>query len=205
MVKKSIIAIALIGMLATVSFAQDSTQPAGQFKIDGKWPVTCTYTPVEICKIPIVMEIGMFIEIDSCSKKKIVLKQVNCPQGRNFPCYKGCTTIKVRANFEAKLGLKLYKSGTIISSSFFGDNWEAYFRADSNDATKSSSWIILGNGNYQSVDVCVEAWDANIYGAPVTTDHTTFDNNGNVNHTGDEAVVGAVAVTAIPTAAIVCN
>jgi len=188
MVKKSIIAIALIGMLATVSFAQDAQVP-GQFKVDGKWPVTCTYTPVEICRIPVVLEVGMFIEIENCKDKKIVLKQVTCPSGQSFPCYKGCVTIKVRANFEAKLGLKLYKVGTIISSGFSGDNWKAYFRADSSDLTQSSSWIILGNGNYQSVDVCVEAWDANIYaGTP-----------------GTQNPVGEVAVTAIPTAAIVCN
>ena len=204
MVKKSIIAIALIGMLASVSFAQD-TQASGQFKVDGKWPVTCTYTPVEICKIPIVMEIGMFIEIDSCSKKKIVMKQITCEGNHAFPCYKGCTTIKVRCNFEAKLGLKLYKVGGIISKSGPNDNWTAYFRADSSDTTQSSSWIVAPDGNFHNVDVCVEAWDANIYGAPVTTDHTTFDNNGNVNHVGDEATVGSVAVTAIPTAVIVCN
>jgi hypothetical protein len=191
MVKKSIIAIALIGMLATVSFAQDAQVP-GQFKVDGKWPVTCTYTPVEICRIPVVLEVGMFIEIENCKDKKIVLKQVSCIAPQTFPCYKGCVTIKVRANFDAKLGLKLYKltptppAVAIIN----GSNWKAYFSDGAIPVpVTADTWLITGNGNYQSVDVCVEAWDANIYaGTP-----------------GTQNPVGEVAVTAIPTAAIVCN
>lgn len=194
MVKKSIIAIALMSMLATVSFGQGyddqtgiGTAP-GQFKIDGDWPVTCIYTPIEICRIPIVLEVGMFIEIEDCAKKKIVLKQVSCPAGQNpnqtFPCYKGCVTIKVRANFEAQLGLKLYKVGEVIN----GNSWKAYFTNDGG-ANKPTTWIIAGDGNYQSVDVCVEAWDANIYkGAP-----------------GTQVAVGEVAVTAMPTGTPDCD
>jgi len=180
MVKKSIIAIALMSMLATVSFAQD-TQVPGQFKIDGNWPatITITYTPIEICRIPIVLEVGMFIEIEDCAKKKIVLKQVTCPSGQTFPCYKGCVTIKVRANFEAQLGLKLYKVGSVIN----GSNWKAYFTNDGG-ATKPTTWIVTGDGNWNTVDVCVEAWDANIYAAAP----------------GSQVAVGEVAVTAIPTA-----
>jgi len=192
MVKKSIIAIALMGMLATVSFAQDG-QVNGQVKVDGMWP--CQYIPLEVCRIPIVMDIGMFIEVIDCGKKKIVLKQVTCPAGRSFPCYKGCTTIGVRSNFEAQLGLKLYKVGNVISSSFFGDNWEAYFNDTSTTPpTKKSSWIIPGNGNTTNVEVCVEAWDANIYAAPPGNDACKT-----------AVSVGQVGITAVPTAACGCQ
>jgi hypothetical protein len=180
MVKKSIIAIALMSMLATVSFAQ-STQVPGQFKIDGKWPVTCVYTPIEICRIPVVLEVGMFIEIENCSTKKIVLKQVSCPSGQSFPCYKGCVEIKVRANFEAQLGLKLYKVGSVIT------NWKAYFTIDGG-VTQASTWIVTGDGNWNTVSVCVEAWDANIYAAAP----------------GTQVAVGEVGVTAMPTGTPVC-
>lgn len=194
MVKKSIIAIALLGMLATVTLAQD-TQPQlpGQLKIDGGWPKTCIWTPIEICRIKIFLKIGMFIEIKDCDKLKINMVQVNCPSGatppQTFPCYKGCVTISVRSNFEAQLSLKLFPIGNIISQSGGKDNWKAYFRADSSDTTQSPTWIILGDGNFHNVDVCVEAWDANIFnGAP-----------------GSNPQVGEVAITAIPTANCTCQ
>jgi len=185
MVKKSIIAIVLMSMLATVSYGQDIWGTTGQVKVDGLWPatITITYTPIEICRIPIWIKVGMFIEIDKCNEKKIVMEQVNCPQGQSFPCYKGCVTIKVRSNFEAKLSLKLYKIGTIISGNFWGDNWKAYF-TDDGGASTSTTWIVSGDGNWNEVDICVEAWDANIYGATPNTEHQ----------------VGEVAVLAIPTA-----
>jgi len=185
MVKKSIIAIALMCMLATVSYGQDIYGVTGQVKVDGLWPATITidYTPIEICRIPIWIKVGMFIEIENCSQKKIVLKQVNCPGGQSFPCYKGCVTIKVRANFEAKLSLKLYKVGSIISGGWGGDNWKAYFTTDGG-ATTSSTFIVSGDGNWNTVDICVEAWDANIYGASPNT----------------EVQAGEVAILAVPTA-----
>jgi len=187
MVKKSIIAIALMGMLATVSYGQASGgdqpyQVPGQIKIDGLWPATFTwsYTPIEICRIPIFIKVGMFIEIENCANKKIVLEQVSCSKPGDFPCYSGCVEIKVRANFEAKLSLKLYKIGTIIE----GNNWKTYFTADGG-VTKPTTYIITGDGNWNTVQVCVEAWAANIYAAGPNT----------------QVQVGEVAVLAIPTAA----
>lgn len=181
MVKKSIIAIALMSMLATVSFGQDTWGVPGQIKVDGLWPATITieYTPQEICRIPIWIKVGMFIEIENCSKKKIVMEQVNCPSGQSFPCYKGCVELKIRSNFEAQLSLKLYKIGSIIN----GDKWKAYF-TDDGGATTSDTWIVSGDGNWNVVDLCVEAWDANIYGASPNEEHQ----------------VGEVAILAIPTA-----
>lgn len=195
MVKKSIIAIAVLAMLASVSFAQDQTgQVPGQIKVDGGWPkiIVCNWVPIEICRIPIFLKVGFFIEIKDCDKAKINMVQVNClpnqtpPQ--SFPCYKGCTTIQVRSNFEAQLSLKLYKLSNIISSSSGKDNWKAYFRADAADTTQNATWIIAGDGNYHSVDICVEAWDADIFnGTP-----------------GQNPKVGEVAVLAIPTATCTC-
>jgi len=183
MVKKSIIAIALISMLATVSYGQDQWGVPGQIKVDGLWPATITidYTPQEICRIPVFIKVGMFIEIENCSQKKIVMSQVNCPGGQSFPCYKGCVTLKIRANFEAKLSLKLYKTSSIISGGWGGDNWKAYF---TDGSTTSTTWIVSGDGNWNQVDLCVEAWDANIYGAAPNT----------------QQQVGEVAILAVPTA-----
>jgi len=190
MVKKSIFAIALIGMLATVSYSQDIWGATGQIKVDGMWP--CEYVPLEICRIPIVMDVGMFIEIENCNKKKIVLKQVTCPPGQGFPCYKGCTNIKVRGNFQAQLGLILYDTSNGVISDFFGNkNWKAYF---TDGVTTATSWIIDGDGNWHAVDVCVETWDANIYKV----------NPGN-DACKTAIPIGEVAVTAVPTAACGCE
>jgi len=187
MVKKSIIAIALMCMLATVSYGQDVWGVTGQVKVDGLWPATITidYTPIEICRIPIWIKIGMFIEIENCGSKKIVLSQVNCPQFQSFPCYAGCVSIKVRANFEAQLSLKLYKTSDIISGFGFNQNWKAYFTNDGG-ATKPTTWIVTGDGEWNNVDICVEAWDANIYGPNITPN--------------TQQKVGDVAILAVPTA-----
>ncbi len=185
MVKKSIIAIALMGMLATVSYGFDG-QVNGQIKVDGLWPatITITYTPREICRIPVYIKVGMFIEIEGCGSKKIIMSQVNCPSGQSFPCYKGCVEISVRSNFAAILSLKLYKGGAgsgIISNAWGSDNWKAYFTNDGG-ATKPTTWNIIGSGNQEKVNVCVEAWDANIYSASPNS----------------EQQVGEVAILAIP-------
>jgi len=190
MVKKSIIAIALMSMLATVSYGQDGGVwgVPGQVKVDGLWPatITITYTPKEICRIPIYIKVGMFIEIENCSSKKIVMEQVNCPTGQSFPCYKGCVEIKVRANFEAKLSLVLYKGGA-GASIINGTNWKAYFTGTTsvtNPTVPATTWIVSGDGNWNTVSICVEAWDANIYATAPNT----------------QQQVGEVAILAVPTA-----
>jgi hypothetical protein len=187
MVKKSIIAIALMCMLSTVSFGQDGF-PSGQFKIDGLWPATIDiyYTPQEICRIPVFIKVGMFIQVKDCSDKEIIMEQVNCPSGQTFPCYKGCTNIGVRSNFKAKISLELHDLGTGIiqkDTGWFGTTyrWKAYF---TDGSTTDTTWIIPAGGNWEYVDVCVEAWDANIYnGTP-----------------GSTTQVGEVAILAIPDA-----
>ncbi len=63
------------------------------------------YEAIDICKFPVSMEVGHFVQFRDCGKSKIELKQVACSEigqaGDKFPCYEGCVTIKVRANFPA--------------------------------------------------------------------------------------------------------
>jgi hypothetical protein len=188
MVKKSIFAITLIGMLATVSMAQDIQMPSGQYKTDTCWPFE--FIPQDICRIPIVMEVGMFVEILDCNKKKIVLKQLDCTEiGKgvgDFPCYRGCTGISVRANIDVQLSVKLYRVGDVISTTFGNPNWSAYFTND-NSATTSPTWQITGDGTTQNVTVCVIAWNSDIFKSPPGV--------------GNSAIkVGEAAVQAVPTA-----
>jgi hypothetical protein len=169
MVKKSLIAIALMGFLATTVMAGDLAQ--NPWKFDDEWPstVVITYEAFEICQIPVYMDVGMYVEMKDCDKKEIVLVQVPCQDigQSSFPCYHDCVDVELRANFDVQLGLELYKIGSVI------DQWKAYF---------SGADTITGDGNYHTVTICVDAWSANIYS--VTP--------------GDKVLVGEVAVTVKP-------
>jgi len=168
MVKKCLIAIALLAFLATtVQAGDDANNP---WKFDDHWP--WVYLELEICQIPVYMDVGMYVDMKDCGKKEIVLKQVSCDTigkgSGDFPCYTGCVTIQIRANFEVKLGTKLYKIGDVIK------DWSVTLSTD----------IIPGDGNYHDVDVCVDAWKAQIWTAAP----------------GDKVLVGEVAITVKPNA-----
>jgi hypothetical protein len=210
MVKKSLIAIAVVGMLASTSFAGDLAK--GYWKFDDNWPfkVEVEWEELELCQIPIFIDIGMYIELVDCNKtdkwgdpiKKIILEQIQCADlkqpsktGNDFPCYSGCEDLTVLSNFDAVLGLKLYKRVWDGTKSFITrrqvgwnwyDNWSAYF----DDAgTPVDTWPVTGDGNANDFTVCVEASNVNVYmGDP---DAGTLDP---VNR------VGEVAITVMPTA-----
>jgi len=185
MVKKSIIAIAMLSLLASVSFAADPFPgaPSGQIKIDGDWPktVVVTYDKIELCKVKIKIKVGMFIETDGCGKS-ITMNQVSCTGGHSFPCYKGCLDIKFRSNFDAQISLDKNKIGSIITGGWGGDNWSVYF---TDGTTTQSTFDVVGDGNWKATKLCSEVWDANIYMAAP----------------GSTVDVGEVALLAMPLAA----
>ena len=180
MVKKTLIAIALVAFLA-------STAPAGievyywgaidkdtGVKVDGNddnvyWPYE--YIALDVCSMPVLMEIGMYVEVQDCTDKKMKIKQVDCGDigkgGGDFPCYLGCTSFSLRANFDVKLGTRLVKEGPVM------DKWEGFY--DGGD-------VIPGDGANHSAKVCVRAWKAQLW-------------NGTV---GEETKVGTLYVTAKP-------
>ena len=169
MVKKSLIAIALLAILATTVQAGDSA--ANPRKFDDDWP--WTYTALEICQIPVYMDVGYYVELIDCHKKSIVLKQVSCDSiskaSKYFPCYFGCTKFKIRANFEVKLGTKLYKDTIGIIKS-----WSVALSDD----------IVPGDGSQHEIEACISAWDAEIW----------------KNAPGNKVKVGEVAITVKPNA-----
>jgi hypothetical protein len=186
MVKKSIIAIAMLSLLASVSFAADPFPgaPDGQIKIDGSWPSyqpDPVYEVLEICKVNVKIKVGMFLETDACNKT-IVMKQVSCSGNHGFPCYKGCIDIWFRSNFDATISLDTSKIGDIISGGWGGDNWDVYFYDGSDE---SDTFDVVGDGNKKNIKLCSEAWDANIYKA----------------NPGDTVKVGEITLLAMPTAA----
>jgi hypothetical protein len=181
--KRTLIAIAVVALLATSVHAAIEDPyyfTAGDhaaIKIDGKdtptirWPYKIVYDELVVCNIPIVMKVGMYVQVKDCKNKKITLEQVNCSDigkgDADYPCYLGCVEFDVRANFDVKLGAALKKSGDVI-----GD-WSAYY--DGGDT-------VPGDGDYHPVKLCVKAWKTAIYKAAP----------------GDSVAVGSVDVTVKP-------
>jgi len=179
MIKRTLIAIAVVALLATSAHAAlsewyfEGGDSAG-VKVDGsetiRWPIS-GYKALTICSIPITMDVGMYVQVVDCGKKKINLTQVDCGDigkgAGDYPCYLGCVDFDVRANFEVKLGYKLVKDGDIIK------NWDAYY--DGGD-------VVPGDGNNHSVKLCVKAWQAQLY----------------KHEAGDKVPVGSVDITVKP-------
>jgi hypothetical protein len=163
MLKRTLIAVAVVALLATSVHAYGPDPHTGKqgnntgikitpMKMDLFWPFV-EYQALDLCVIPVKMEIGVFVQIEECHKRKIILKQVECGEiGKNtqgdWPCYHGCDTIKVRSNFDVKLGLKKAKVGPVL------DKWEANF-TDGNTVDAGAGWV--------SHEICVKAWKAKIY------------------------------------------
>jgi hypothetical protein len=182
MVKRTLIAIAVVGLLATTVNAALTEWYLGPsdksyaVKVDGKetptfrWPYTISYKALTICTIPIKMQVGMYVQVKECKDKKIVLTQVDCGDiGKgtgDFPCYLGCVNLDVRANFEVKMGFNLHKGDLI-------PNADAYYEGDS---------VVPGDGDYHPVKLCVKAWKAVIWKAAP----------------GDEVDAGTIDVTVKP-------
>lgn len=148
MLKKGLFAIALLGLLAvsaqalttTYNVSLTNTGGNGWVKIDPntdsgfntgfslgtwykQWPgtvtVTTEYTAIDLCCIPVYLEVGMYAEIYQCGNQKITLKQVPCSQityagghGNDYPCYQGCTNFGVRGNFPMLLKYKKDNNGS---------------------------------------------------------------------------------------------
>ena len=141
----------------TGTFASGQSIKVNIQEMDIGWPFE--YKALDLCVIPVYMHVGYFVQVYECHKRAIKLVQVNCEDiGKAtsmWPCYKDCEDVKVRSNFEVKLGLTKSKVGTII------DQWTAYFEGD-DVVTPSESW--------QTVTVCVEAWKANLLKATPDTE-----------------------------------
>ena len=183
MIKRTLIAIAVVALLATSAHAALSEHYFGPrsddmaVKVDGsekvRWPFE--YKALTVCTIPIKMHVGMYVEVKDCKDKKLILQQVDCGDigkgGDEYPCYLGCVSFDVRANFEVKMGANLNK-GKIGDETPIKD-WDKYY--DGGD-------VIPGDGSYHNVKVCVKAWKTEIWNAPP----------------GDEVTVGTLDVTVKP-------
>ncbi len=149
MVKKCIIALAVAALMVTTVQAGD---PA--IKRDGDWP--WTYKAIDLCTFPVYMEVGHFVQLEECHKREIVLEQETCSDigkgGGDFPCYRGCEEISVRANFPAIFGASLSKVGGIL------DKTSVYWLNDKNQISGSI-------GGWEKLTICIDAWKAQVWKA----------------------------------------
>jgi hypothetical protein len=181
MVKRTLIAIAVVALLATSAQALGPDPHTGT--LEGKyqsikvnlqnmeigWPFE--YKALDLCVIPVYMHVGFFVQVEKCNERKIKLVQVNCEDigkgAGDWPCYKDCEKVKIRANFEAKLGLSKSKVGSVIKE------WNAYFNGSS---------TVDNSGSWNEIEVCVDAWQAQLF----------------QNVPGTEIHVGNVTITVKP-------
>jgi hypothetical protein len=185
MIKRTLIAIAVVALLATSAHAALTEWyfPVGDtaaVKVDGKetvdfrWPYTVSYKALTVCTIPIKMQVGMYVQVLDCKNKKILLTQVSCGDigkgADQFPCYLGCVNFDVRANFNVKLGASLHREGDTIPGD---DKWSAYY--DGGDT-------VPNDGDYHNIKLCVKAWAVKLWKAAP----------------GDEVSVGSVDITVKP-------
>jgi hypothetical protein len=167
MSKKCIIAIAVVALLA-------ASVQAVSIKRDHDWP--WTYKALDICKIPVYMDVGHYVEIEDCDKKEIHLKQVDCETigkgSGDFPCYTDCEKFNARANFPAVFGANLDKNAGDVA--LLADT-SVYWTGDVN--------TIAGDGNWHELEICIDAWKAQLWasGSP-----------------GDKIKVGELTITVKP-------
>ena len=65
------------------------------------------FTPQKTCVIPVLMDIGTYVEILDIEKLSIKLKQVG------FETFEGCTEIRIRNNFDLELGCIVEPTGLV--------------------------------------------------------------------------------------------
>lgn len=143
------IALAVVALMVTVVRADDPL-----IKRDGDWP--WTYKAIDLCKMPVYMDVGHYVQLKECHKRELILKQVDCESigkgGGDFPCYSGCEEIEVRANFPAIFGGNLAKIGPILK------DVSVYWKDGDNQIDGST-------GGWEKLEVCIDAWKAEIWRA----------------------------------------
>ncbi len=78
--------------------------PAGEIKIHD-WPTE--YIPQEVATIPVVMDVGYYVQVMDQDKLRIKLQQKSIRE------YEGCTDMVVRCNFDLTLSCTIAPTGAV--------------------------------------------------------------------------------------------
>ncbi len=160
MLKKCLFAIAVTALLAvTIHAGEPKTGIPWEDDCDTwaykghpyPWPVE--YKKIEICRIPLFMEVGFWVEIKGCEDAEILLIQEDCLEvdrkEGDFPCYKGCTNVAIRTNFEAKIDGDVKHDAIEMSHKDFFNG--------------VGDLVIPGDGNWHEIEVCVVAYKVELW------------------------------------------
>jgi len=114
------------------------------------------YKPLDLCKFSVSMDVGHYIQLKECNKRKIELKQVACKElsldDAKFPCYKGSDVIEVRANFAA-----------IFSASIDKNDGGEDVLEEVNLYWENGVNTIQGTGEWEELKLNLEASNVKIY------------------------------------------
>ena len=114
------------------------------------------YNPIDLCKFTVSLEVGHFVQLKECHKRKIKLVQVDCESiGRDhgdFPCYKGSDVIEVRANFPA-----------IFSASIDKSDGDEDMLKKVNLYWENGVNTIQGGSGWEELKLCLEVWNVEIW------------------------------------------
>lgn len=116
MLKKSLFAIALLGLLASMAMAGDEVI----WRKEGcTWRYSHCFKARDICKIPVFLKVGYYIKLDKCGDRKIIMN----PMGVD---YVGCTDFTISSNFTMVIGarIEVLQAGKDIQGDL--GKWEAY-------------------------------------------------------------------------------
>ncbi|MHC4532767.1 MAG: hypothetical protein ACYS6K_02340 [Planctomycetota bacterium] len=129
-------------------------------EVEEKAEEKCKYNPLDICKFPLSIKVGYYIQLKECNKRKITLVQVDCKSigrgGSDFPCYKGSDVIEVKANFPA-----------IFSASIEKNDGGEDMLEEVNLYWENGVNTIQGTGDWEELKLCIEAWKVKIWKSAV--------------------------------------
>jgi hypothetical protein len=180
MLKKCLFAITVVALLAATVQA-DTAQYKGH-----PWPWPIEWKEVVVCKFPVFMEIGYWIEIKDCQDLEIILVQVDCDKlkGKStdkWPCYEGCEKIKVRTNFEANLDLDFEDDADLVDD-------DKVFWEDILPTVDDDIQVGPTGGDWQELTICLDLWSTDLWETAVPS------------RAGEKSKIGEIEIKVEPTA-----
>jgi hypothetical protein len=97
MLRKSVIGILLLLLQSPSLQATSRTRIFGRFQ----------YAPERICNIPVIMDVGTYVEILNVEDLSIKLQQVE------LETFQGCTEIKIKSNVDLEILCKVKPTGIV--------------------------------------------------------------------------------------------
>ena len=152
--------LAVLGVVYASTGPEKKNEEVEKKAEEEDWPCykgeEVQYKPIDLCKFSVSLEVGHFIQLKECHKRKIKLIQVDCKSigrdGGDFPCYKGSDVIEVRANFPAIFGASIDKNGS-------GED----MLKEVNLYWENGVNTIQGTGDWEELKLCLEAWNVEIW------------------------------------------